>query len=791
MLLQTAFGWYAVLAQAKTNSSIFGVVTDEDGNPIPFATIQVSNTHTGTVADMQGKYTLEVDYTDKLELQFSSIGFISRTLEVTIVTGKKQEINMQLATDRIAVNEVQVNGIHKTTQVEQSGYAANSVSLKEIQSEAIDLNLVLRQIPGVQVRQQAGFGSRVSYSINGMDGSAIRFFYDEIPMEYFGSSFSPSTIPVNQLERVDVYKGVVPVDLGSDALGGAISLHSRKDLQNTLFASYTMGSFNTHNASVSGTWRDSASGFTGKVDLFYNYSDNDYEVWGDDIYVTNTETFEVERGIRVPRFHDAFESASSKTEVGFTRTKWAEKAMVGFLYSGMDKEMQHGATMEVPFGKASYTQQVLMPYLNLQSTPLLHQKLELRNFTFYSSLERSRVDTTRNIYNWYGEVEPIKRVLGGEQSYTLNQLTENSVLNRFNTTFKFNHLHKLVYNYVFTHVNRTDRDPLITQKTEGYYAPQILNKHVMGLSYNSLWLQEKLLASLFVKYFGYNASVKVSETVAGVTEYSTHHASAAAPGYGVALAYTASNRVKLNFSFENSTRLPEANEILGDGLVILPNKDLQAEKSFNANAGFDVYPVSNAHHHLRMTGNLFYRNVSQKMMLAIASDPGVFQYINFDNVLINGVDGSVDYAYKNWFSFVQSAAYTHPIIQTDTDEFGNSNGLDNTRMPNTPFFNANTEARIHLNELLDSKHRSFVYWRFNYVAPFYRHSEKYGNKNKDYIPQQQGHNLGAGYGFLQNKLIFSVDVSNIFNAQLYDNYALQKPGRAFYLKINYQFYKSN
>ena len=45
-------------------------------------------------------------------------------------------------------------------------------------------------------------------------------------------------------ERVEVYKGVLPVNLGADALGGAVNIVSRRDA-NYLDATYSFGSFNT------------------------------------------------------------------------------------------------------------------------------------------------------------------------------------------------------------------------------------------------------------------------------------------------------------------------------------------------------------------------------------------------------------------------------------------------------------------------------------------------------------------------------------------------------------------
>lgn len=112
--------------------------------------------------------------------------------------------------------------------------------------------------------------------------------------------------------------------------------------------------------------------------------------------------------------------------------------------------------------------------------------------------------------------------------------------------------------------------------------------------------------------------------------------------------------------------------------------------------------------------------------------------------------------------------------------------MQGSRLPNTPFFTANTHARYNLSELFNNRANAFVYWNLSFVAAFYRHAEIIGSENKDKIPKQLVNNFGAGYTFPKEKLTLGIDFNNVFNEQVFDNYAVQKPGRSLFVKLTYR-----
>ena len=96
-----------------------------------------------------------------------------------------------------------------------------------------------------------------------------------LPVEELGIGASLSMMPVNLMERMEVYKGAVPVTMGADALGGAINIITRKNFKDYLEVSAEHSSFNTWKSTVS-TRKMFSGDITLGLSAFYLSSDNSY-----------------------------------------------------------------------------------------------------------------------------------------------------------------------------------------------------------------------------------------------------------------------------------------------------------------------------------------------------------------------------------------------------------------------------------------------------------------------------------------------------------------------------------
>lgn len=197
------------LCHGQNFGTVSGTVTNPEGEPLPYALVSVDGKTTGTTSDKSGHYEITNLPYGAYTITTSFMGYKSASQSVTL-NRPVLILDFELAEESLSLEEVVVvsNAIEEK---QKEGFAIEGISMNAIQHQSIELNKVLDQTAGIRVRQDGGLGSRVSYMVNGLGGRSVRFFLDGIPMDYFGSSYSVSTIPVSMIDRVEVYKVLFPL----------------------------------------------------------------------------------------------------------------------------------------------------------------------------------------------------------------------------------------------------------------------------------------------------------------------------------------------------------------------------------------------------------------------------------------------------------------------------------------------------------------------------------------------------------------------------------------------------
>lgn len=760
-----------IFSQAS-KAKISGIVVTDQGKPAEGVSVALKGTAFATLTNTKGEFEITAP-SGNYTLAISFIGFKSKEIKITLEQSDKKITTISIDEDTAALNEVKVTGKSKEKQVREQPFNLNSVDLKKLYNTSADINQVLNRTSGIRIRETSGLGGDFNFSVNGLSGKQIKFFIDGVPMENFGNTMSLNNIPINLAERIEVYKGVVPVSLGADALGGAVNIVTNQTINNYLDASYSYGSFNTHRAALSSRYTSKKSGFTVGVNGFYNFSDNNYIMKNVTLSGESTP-----RNFR--RFNDGFESTMIQVETGFRNRNWADYFLIGFQYADRYKERQTGATQENVFGEVHSSGDFILPSLKYKKDNFLTEGLTANLYASYAVDKSTNTDISINKYDWNGEVIDTHPNFGEQGSFQIFKYTNKFTIARANFSYKLNENNNLSFNYNLSNSSRTGLNyyDLSNQESNALDVPNKLNKSIAGLGWENQALNNRLSSSVFVKNYRlhtyireavfYNTTGYKKEESEGTNNYF---------GYGTALRYKFSNNSGIKASFEHTYRIPEVEELLGDGINILANPKLKPESSDNLNLGAYYKFVLQEEHSVSLEANGFFRKAKDFILLLPG---GIFStYNNVGKVNITGIDADVKYNYKS-FNASLNASYTNSINKDKTS----SAYLD--RLPNQPWLFANGNVGYGKTDWLGKGTKIQFDWYSQYIHWFYlTWPSKAFEAGKSRIPTQFIQNASISYSLKNGTYNIALDCMNIFDSEAYDNYKLQKAGRAFYIKLRY------
>ena len=506
-----------VLAQ-RQGTLLSGKILSADNSIVDFATVYLKGTKYGCMTNEKGIYHLKAP-AGTYTLIVSAVGFETVEKEIRIAPDGRTRQNIVLQPSLTELEEVEVvaSGI---SRVKKSAFNAVAVDTKELQNSTKNLGEALQQLPGMKLRESGGVGSDMQLMLDGFSGNHVKVFIDGVPQEGAGTAFDINNIPVNYAERIEVYKGVVPVGFGTDAIGGVINIVTNKSKRNWfLDASYSYGSFNTHKSYVN-FGQTFANGFTYEVNAFQNFSDNDYyidnEVRRFEIMEDGSIYFPPQDGkkYRVKRFNDQFHNEAVIAKLGFTGKTWADRLMFSLGYTHFYKEIQTGVYQETVFGEKFRHGYSLMPSVEYKKHNLLVRNLDLTLTANYNHNFTNNVDTASRHYNWLGEY--YDNGVRGEQAYQRSQSKNTNWNATGNLNYRFGRIHTLTFHHVASNFRRTSRSYTGTSSVlTAFDIPKVTRKNISGLSYRVV-PSEKWNASVFGKHYHQFNQGPVSTSSGGV-----------------------------------------------------------------------------------------------------------------------------------------------------------------------------------------------------------------------------------------------------------------------------------
>ena len=770
------------LSAKELTGMISGKVLSSDGDPIDYATVYLKGTNYSSTTDEKGLYHISAP-AGSYTVVFSSVGFEKLEVKASVTAKERTKLNVKLKSDN-QLAEVIVVG-NTLSKVKSSAFNATAVDTKELENTTKTLSEALSKAPGMKIRESGGVGSDMAVTMDGFSGKHVKVFIDGVPQEGVGSSFGINNIPVNFADRIEVYRGVVPVGFGSDAIGGVINIVTPKRRRQWFVdASYSYGSFNTHKSYIN-FGQTLGCGLKYEINAFQNYSDNDYWI---DAPVEDFATGGINKNKleHVRRFNDTYHNEAIVAKIGFVNKPWADRLMAGFTYSHMYKEMQTGVRQEIVYGKKHRHGHSLIGSLEYGKRNVFTRGLDVAFSANYNRNVTVNVDTSSVKYNWRGETDRLNTP--GEQSYQNSRANNNNWSATFTTNYRLSDKHLFTLNDVFNKFNRSN-DDLLTSIVSTDEIAKITTKNIVGISYRYT-PNSKFNFTVFGKQYHQYVSGPAATTAAQDTYVKSSRA-VDAFGYGAAGTWFMPVGFQLKASYEKAYRLPTIEEMFGDEDLEVGDMSLKPESSHNVNLNLS-YNASFGSNVIYVEAGFIFRDTRdyiQRNILALSGGKSAATYVNYGKVDTKGFSLSARYNFSKWVSL--GGNFTQMNVRDNMKTaMGSSvaNVAYRERMPNQPYMFADSDINFYWHGLGRKSNVLTVTYDNQYTHKFCYYASNIGSNNNDYmVPNQFSHNLSVSYSLKNGRYNLSFECRNFTNERLYDNFSLQKAGRAFYGKVRIYF----
>jgi outer membrane receptor protein involved in Fe transport len=679
--------------------------------------------------------------------------------------------------------EVMVFGaVGKTSRVEtlrRSAQAVQVVDTKDAKRRSADLGEVIARASGVGVRRSGGLGSEARISLNGLTDDQIRFFLEGVPLDLAGFPFGLANVPVNLVNRVEIYRGVVPAQFGADALGGAINLVGDEGVHGTHGSiSYQGGSFDTHRLSLEARDLRPPSGFFSRVQGFFDTTRNDYRIEAEAEDANNRP-----QPVTVHRFHDGYRAAGGVVELGFVRRPWADKLLLRMFLADYHKELQNTLGMSRPYGAVTYGDSTSGASLRYQHT--FAEVLRLQAIAGFTYSRPTFRDVNTCIFDWYGRC--VANDTPGETDRRPHDqvFREDNVFARVQLEWEPIRDQVVRISAAPTFFTRTgdERRPTDPSERDPLSAERRLLSVVGALEHQMSILGDRLENVFAVKHYVLQGRAEDTSPGANFRELKRD---AMEWGVSDALRLRLHAFVYAKASYERATRLPRPDEIFGDNILIASNLSLLPERSHNANLSLALDTHEIAAGMLRAELNGFLRDTDRLIQLLGADR--AYSYQNVASARSVGMEASAGWTSPGeYFSLDGNVTY-QSLRNTSRGSL-----FEGDRIPNRPYLFANGAAQLKLRESFAARDELTLSWNTRYVHAFFRGWESAGIRDgKAVIPAQLSHALALGYTLksarsAHARTTFTLEAQNLTNANLYDYYGVQRPGRAAFARATLEF----
>lgn len=673
----------------------------------------------------------------------------------------------------VEMKEVMVTARSEIRKLKESAMPISVIGQRQLQGTATNINDVLARTVGVTVRNTGGLGSASRISLRGLEGKRMGMYVDEIPMSQLSNFVALNDIPTNMIERIEVYKGIVPYKFGGSALGGAVNVVTKEYPPVYFDFSYELGSFNTHQVSTVFKRTDHKTGLQFGIGGAFSFSKNNYKMT-----LANLDNRIVERD------HDKFSKVMAGMSVKATKW-WFDEVKWELIFLKTRQEIQ-GIDLDV---REAYNHSVSgLTTLALKRKNFFLDGLDFDFDIGYFIGKYGLNDKASNRYDWDGNKLPAVSPYGGEQNNfpSDGRNRSNELTSKLNIGYTIDKHHGINLNVYFDRNSLHPNDSLM-DKALGFQSnfPSKMKTLTTGLSYDLTLFDGRFQNAFTFKNFIFSSHSR-SIDVYSVREPEPVKISKSYVGFSDAMRYKFTEDLMLKASFNSEVRIPTSEELIGNGYSILASPALKPERTSGVNIGM-------LYRHLKKHGGLieielngFYNQLKDMIRFTPDMIPTMARYRNFGSVRTVGVEFEAKgdvlpmlYLYAN--ATYQDLRDVRKLTPGTTVE----NPTYNKRIPNIPYLLANFGAEFHKENLFGGKEQNTrVLFDASYVHKYFYDFEVSRYQDKK-IPAALTMDAAVEHSFGNDRWTLTFKVKNLTNRRVVSEFNRPLPGRYIGFKVRY------
>lgn len=635
--------------------------------------------------------------------------------------------------DDVAVEDIVVTA-HRESPAEAAAPTAfvTTIDPDEHAQEVETVTDALAESVGVQVRRFGGLGAFSTVSIRGSSSNQVQVYFDGIPLSRARNEVvNLGDLPIDSLDRIDVYRGTVPVSFGVAGLGGIVNLVPKAIGEEPWTqASLSYGSFNTRKAVASRSQRIGKLGLLAHASYLGSEGDFTYFVDGDPPHDGSPHQ---------KRKNNEFDAVSGLLKAEYEidpRTRVDLTSEVFFKDQGLPgrdyPQLEHTSFSEV----RSTT------YARITRTNLVGDRVDANATVFGSFLNEKFDDPEREFGGSRSDRDDVTTQIGGNLGITWRAPLRNEV-SWFGECSgeEFNG-----YDAARSAKNRSD-------------PPQKRVRVALAVQDQLRLFDERIVVVPTGRYERVQDQGSTFDLTGRPTGVFGDGEDLWTPGIGAQASPWPWLQLRGNIGRLN--RAPSFSERFGNRGSVQGNPNLKTEKGLMRDVGFRLRRPLESLPEMSLEYAYFNNDVDDLIVILGVPGPHPLRPINVDSARIRGHEVSFRIAPLEWLEF--DANYTYQDAENRAEE--------NTgkQLPLRP----RDEAYARVQFRRDGRK---IYYEFNFVGSNYTTPD---NFQRSHVDSREIHTVGAQWQPLE-LLSLGFEARNLGNDRAEDvgNYPL--PGRSFF-----------